>query len=155
MTQTMTQALLSVNHLRVAYPCQTNDLVWAVDDVSFELKGGEKIGLVGESGCGKSTLGRAIMRLLPEGSQVSGQAIFKDKLVFELDKAQLREFRGEVVALVFQDPMTRLDPLMTIGDHCLETIEAHQPQLSQAEGKKLALATLETVKIPANRVKTS
>ena len=151
MTQTMTQALLSVNHLRVAYPCQTNDLVWAVDDVSFELKGGEKIGLVGESGCGKSTLGRAIMRLLPEGSQVSGQAIFKDKLVFELDKAQLREFRGEVVALVFQDPMTRLDPLMTIGDHCLETIEAHQPQLSQAEGKKLALATLETVKIPANR----
>ena len=152
MTQTMTQALLSVNNLRVAYPRKTpGDTTWAVDDVSFELKGGEKIGLVGESGCGKSTLGRAIMRLLPEGSQVEGQAIFENKSVFELDKAGLREFRGEVVALIFQDPMTRLDPLMTIGDHCLETIAAHQPQLSQTESKKLAIATLETVKIPANR----
>ena len=151
MTQTMTQALLSVNHLRVAYPRQATENIWAVDDVSFELRGGEKIGLVGESGCGKSTLGRAIMRLLPEGSQVSGRAIFEDRSVFELDRAGLRQFRGEVVALVFQDPMTRLDPLMTIGDHCMETIKAHQPQLSQAEGKKLAIATLETVKIPANR----
>ena len=152
MTQTMTQALLSVNNLRVAYPRSAKgDLVWAVDDVSFELRGGEKIGLVGESGCGKSTLGRAIMRLLPEGSQVSGKALFQDKSVFELNKAELQEFRGEVVALVFQDPMTRLDPLMTIGAHCLETIKAHQPELSQAESKQLAIETLETVKIPANR----
>ena len=152
MTQTMTQALLSVNNLRVAYPRQSSgDLVWAVDDVSFELRGGEKIGLVGESGCGKSTLGRAIMRLLPEGSQVSGKALFQDKSVFELNKAELQEFRGEVVALVFQDPMTRLDPLMTIGAHCLETIKAHQPELSKTDAKKLAIETLETVKIPANR----
>jgi peptide/nickel transport system ATP-binding protein len=152
MTQTMTQALLSVNQLKVAYPRQPQgDIVWAVDDVSFELKPGEKMGLVGESGCGKSTLGRAIMRLLPEGSQVSGQAIFQGKSVFELNKAELRQFRGEVVALIFQDPMTRLDPLMTIGDHCLETIKAHQPELNKSAAKKLALETLETVKIPANR----
>ncbi len=152
MTQTMTQALLSVNHLRVAYPHQSQtEITWAVDDVSFELKPGESMGLVGESGCGKSTLGRAIMRLLPEGSQVSGKAIFQDKSVFELNKAELRQFRGEVVALVFQDPMTRLDPLMTIGDHCLETIKAHQPQLTKSAAKKLALETLATVKIPANR----
>jgi peptide/nickel transport system ATP-binding protein len=152
MTQTMTQALLSVKQLKVAYPRQPQgDIVWAVDDVSFELKPGEKMGLVGESGCGKSTLGRAIMRLLPEGSQVSGQAIFQNKSVFELNKAELRQFRGEVVALIFQDPMTRLDPLMTIGDHCLETIKAHQPELNKSAAKKLALETLETVKIPANR----
>ena len=150
MTQTMTQALLSVANLKVAYPSQLEP-TWAVDDVSFELKPGEKMGLVGESGCGKSTLGRAIMRLLPEGSQVSGKAIFQNKSVFELDKSQLRQFRGEVVALVFQDPMTRLDPLMTIGDHCLETIKAHQPQLSKAAAKELAIATLATVKIPADR----
>ncbi len=152
MTQTMTQALLSVANLRVAYPRQPQEnIVWAVDDVSFELRGGEKLGLVGESGCGKSTLGRAIMRLLPEGSQVSGQAVFQEKSVFELNKAELRQFRGEVVALIFQDPMTRLDPLMTIGDHCLETIKAHQPQLTKSAAKQLAIATLETVKIPANR----
>ena len=152
MTQTMTQALLSVNHLRVAYPHPPQgDIFWAVDDVSFELKPGEKLGLVGESGCGKSTLGRAIMRLLPAGSQVVGEAIFQDQAVFELNKAELRQFRGEVVALVFQDPMTRLDPLMTIGDHCLETIKAHQSELSKSAAKELAIATLETVKIPADR----
>ena len=152
MTQIMTQALLSVANLRVAYPSQSQkDPVWAVDDVSFELKPGEKTGLVGESGCGKSTLGRAIMRLLPEGSMVEGKAIFQDKSVFELDRHRLRQFRGEVVALVFQDPMTRLDPLMTIGDHCLETIKAHQPGLSKSAAKQLAIETLETVKIPANR----
>ena len=152
MTQIMTQALLSVANLRVAYPNSAQqDTTWAVDDVSFDLKPGEKMGLVGESGCGKSTIGRAIMRLLPGGSQVKGKAIFQEKSVFELDKAQLRQFRGEVVALIFQDPMTRLDPLMTIGDHCLETIKAHQPQLDKSAAKQLAIATLETVKIPANR----
>ncbi len=152
MTQIMTSALLSVANLRVAYPRQSQqETIWAVDDVSFDLKPGERMGLVGESGCGKSTLGRAIMRLLPEGSQVEGKAVFQEKSVFELNKTELRQFRGEVVALVFQDPMTRLDPLMTIGDHCLETLKAHQPQLSKAAAKKLATKTLETVKIPANR----
>ena len=152
MTQTMTSALLSVNNLKVAYPNRSqSETIWAVDDVSFELRKGEKMGLVGESGCGKSTLGRAIMRLLPDGSQVEGQAIFQDKSVFELNKADLRQFRGEVVALVFQDPMTRLDPLMTIGDHCLETLKAHQPELSKFAAKQLAIETLDTVKIPANR----
>ena len=148
----MTSTLLSINNLRVAYPRKSaTETTWAVDGVSFDLQKGEKIGLVGESGCGKSTLGRAIMRLLPDGSQVEGKAVFQDKSVFELNKTQLREFRGEVVALVFQDPMTRLDPLMTIGSHCLETLKAHQPQLSKTAAKKLAIETLETVKIPANR----
>ena len=149
MTQVMTP-LLSVANLRVAYPGTARSL-WVVDDVSFQLNKGEKLGLVGESGCGKSTLGRAIMRLLPDGSQVEGKAIFENKSVFELDKSGLRQFRGEVVALVFQDPMTRLDPLMTIGDHCLETLKAHQPHLSKAAAKKLAINTLATVKIPADR----
>jgi len=152
MTQIMTSTLLSVANLRVAYPHQADQLItWAVDDVSFKLQPGEKIGLVGESGCGKSTLGRAIMRLLPEGSQIEGNVVYQGKPVFELNKSELRRFRGEVVALVFQDPMTRLDPLMTVGKHCLETLKAHQPQLSKTAAKQLAIETLATVKIPADR----
>ncbi len=148
----MTQTLLKITNLRVAYPHQSRqETVWAVNDISFALQPGEKMGLVGESGCGKSTLGRAITRLLPEKSQVEGGVIFQEQSVFELNSAQLRQFRGEIVALVFQDPMTRLDPLMTIGDHCLETIKAHQPQLSKREAKKLAVGTLATVKIPDER----
>lgn len=152
MTQIMTKTLLEVDRLRVAYRDRSQTgITWAVDDVSFTLNPGEKMGLVGESGCGKSTLGRAIMRLLPEGSQVDGRVIFQGQSVLELDRAELRQFRGEIVALVFQDPMTRLDPLMTIGDHCLETLKAHQPQLSRAAAKKIAIETLATVKIPAER----
>ncbi|MEQ9485864.1 dipeptide ABC transporter ATP-binding protein [Coleofasciculus sp. F4-SAH-05] len=141
--------LFCIENLHIAYP--SNPGYWAVDDVSFTLNPGERLGLVGESGCGKSTLGRAAMRLLPTATKIEGQIKFKGESVFELNPTQLRQFRGGVVALIFQDPMTRLDPLMTIGDHCLETLQAHQPQLSRSECKQKAIETLEAVKIPANR----
>lgn len=141
--------LFCIDNLHIAYP--TNPGYWAVNNVSFTLNPGERLGLVGESGCGKSTLGRAAMRLLPKATKIEGQIKFKGQSIFELNPTQLRQFRGEVVALVFQDPMTRLDPLMTIGDHCLETLQAHQPQLSRCECKQKAIETLEAVKIPANR----
>nr|WP_254658095.1 ABC transporter ATP-binding protein [Pleurocapsa sp. PCC 7327] len=149
----MTEPLFCVENLRVAYPSHraTEKIDWAVDDVSFTLNKGEKLGLIGESGCGKSTIGRAAMRLLPPSSRIEGQIKYRGKPVFGLNSVQLRQFRGEVVALVFQDPMTRLDPLMTIGEHCIETLRAHQPQLSRRQAKEKALATLEKVKIPANR----
>lgn len=144
--------LLEVSHLKIAYPHQSqSETVWAVDDVSFTLNPGERMGLVGESGCGKSTLGRTIMRLLPGGSQVTGEITFQNRSVLKLDKTQIREFRGEVVALVFQDPMTRLDPLMTIGEHCIETLQAHQPNLSRKAAKIKAIEVLDAVRIPANR----
>ncbi|MEL7314300.1 MAG: ABC transporter ATP-binding protein, partial [Cyanobacteria bacterium J06559_3] len=140
--------LLTVENFRVAYPHQT---IWAVDDVSFGLAPGDILGLVGESGCGKSTLGRAALRLLPRGSRIEGTASFEGRSIMALSAQELRRFRGEAVALVFQDPMTRLDPLMTIGDHCLETLQAHQPDLSRQEAKKQALAALEAVHIPSER----
>ncbi|WP_413165738.1 dipeptide ABC transporter ATP-binding protein [Capilliphycus salinus ALCB114379] len=147
----MSDPLFCVEHLRVAYPSRSDTVTWAVDDVSFTLKPGEKLGLVGESGCGKSTLGRAAMRLLPDPTKIEGRVTFAGKSVFEMNPGQLRKFRGEAVALVFQDPMTRLDPLMTIGDHCIETLNAHQPQLSRLQAKEKAIETLESVKIPASR----
>ncbi|MBD2086866.1 ABC transporter ATP-binding protein [Trichocoleus sp. ST-U3] len=149
----MTESLFCVENLRVAYPSRRSTAMpsWAVDDVSFTLEPGEKLGLVGESGCGKSTLGRAAMRLLPASSRVEGRVTFAGNSVFDLTPAQLRRFRGEAVALVFQDPMTRLDPLMTIGKHCLETLQSHQPHLSRQQMKEKVLETLDAVKIPASR----
>ena len=143
--------LLSIENLRVAYPEKLRKYHWAVNNVSLKLQPGEKLGLVGESGCGKSTLGRAAMRLLPKSVQVEGSVTFGGKSVFMMNPPQLRKFRGEAVALVFQDPMTRLDPLMTIGDHCLETIIAHQPHLSKSQAQQKSIETLETVNIPASR----
>src|SRR6478672_1722070 len=149
----MSQALFSVENLRVSYPSRrsANQGSWAVDDVSFTLEPGEKLGLVGESGCGKSTLGRAAMRLLPSSTRIEGRVLFGGQSVFEMNPAAVRRFRGEAVALVFQDPMTRLDPLMAIGEHCIETLQAHQPQLSKRQAKQKALETLEAVKIPESR----
>ncbi|MGB3513159.1 MAG: ABC transporter ATP-binding protein [Microcoleaceae cyanobacterium] len=143
--------LLNIENLRVAYPEKRGKSHWAVNNVSLILQPGEKLGLVGESGCGKSTLGRAAMRLLPKSVQVDGSVTFGGKSVFEMNPSQLRKFRGEAVALVFQDPMTRLDPLMTIGGHCLETIKAHQPHISKSQAKKKSTETLEAVNIPASR----
>jgi peptide/nickel transport system ATP-binding protein len=144
--------LLTVQNLNVAYPnAARTGLKNAVQDISFQLAAGEKLGFVGESGSGKSTIGRAIIRLLPPTAQVSGTATFQDQPIFDLAPTALRKFRGEAVSIVFQDPMTRLNPLMTIGQHCIETILAHEPQTSKAEARQRTLAVLDTVKIAAAR----
>ncbi|NET42679.1 ABC transporter ATP-binding protein [Okeania sp. SIO2B3] len=144
-------SLLDIKNLRVAYPEKRGKSHWAVNDVSLTLQPGEKLGLVGESGCGKSTLGRAAMRLLPKSVQVEGSITFGGEYIFGMNPSRLRKFRGEAVALVFQDPMTRLDPLMTIGDHCVETIQAHQPNISKSQAQQKSIETLEAVNIPASR----
>lgn len=140
--------MLVIENLAVAYPHSAD---WALKDISLTLERGEKVGLVGESGCGKSTLGRAILGLLPQGTQIQGRALFEGQSIVDLEGEELRRFRGEAVGLVFQDPMTRLDPLMTIGEHCLETLRAHRPDLDDKTAKQNALEALERVKIPPAR----
>ncbi|MGB3533471.1 MAG: ABC transporter ATP-binding protein [Microcoleaceae cyanobacterium] len=147
----MPNPLFEITHLKIAYPTRQSHPQWAVNDVSLTLQPGERLGLVGESGCGKSTLGRAVMRLLPTSTQVEGGAKFEGESILEMNSHRLRQFRGEAVALVFQDPMTRLDPLMTIGEHCIETLRSHQPQLSRKSAKTKSIQTLEAVNIPASR----
>ncbi|PZO17901.1 MAG: ABC transporter ATP-binding protein [Leptolyngbya foveolarum] len=142
------EPLFAVENFRVSYPGQS---AWAVDDVSLSLRPGERLGLVGESGCGKSTLGRAAMRLLPPATRIEGAARFEGRSILDFSPDELRRFRGEAVSLVFQDPMTRLDPLMTIGEHCVETLLAHRSDLDKRSAKEIAIATLETVKIPSER----
>ncbi|MCU0548486.1 MAG: ABC transporter ATP-binding protein [Leptolyngbya sp. Prado105] len=144
----MNEPLFSVENLSVAYQAEQNTVV---NDVSFVLQPGERLGLVGESGCGKSTLGRAAMRLLSDSAQTKGLVKFQGKSVLDLSANELRQFRGEAIALIFQDPMTRLDPLMTIGDHCLETLKSHEPNLSTKDAKQRAIDTLKAVSIPENR----
>lgn len=144
----MAEALLTIEHLKIAYSPTTP---WVVNDVSLALQPGERLGLVGESGCGKSTIGRAIVRLLPEGSVVEGHIHLAERDLYQLSDRELRQFRGEEIALIFQDPMTRLNPLLTIGEHCLETLQAHRPGISTKEAKTRALEVLQAVKIPAER----
>jgi peptide/nickel transport system ATP-binding protein len=142
------EPLLSINNVSIAYPRSDRAVV---EGVSLNLQAGERLGLVGESGCGKSTLGRAILRLLPPGSRIDGDILLDGQSMARLSPEQARRMRGEVVSLVFQDPMTRLNPLLTIGEHCVETLLGHEPGLSKQEAKARALAALEAVKIPATR----
>jgi peptide/nickel transport system ATP-binding protein len=144
----MPDALFTLDSFTVAYAGQEQR---AVDRVSLSVSPGEKLGLVGESGCGKSTLGRAALRLLPKSTDLQGRVWFNGESVLDFSPRRLRQFRGEAVALVFQDPMTRLNPLMTIGDHCVETLRAHRPEVSAKEAKARAIAVLEKVNIPPSR----
>lgn len=143
--------MLEIKDLKIAYPTELSSPAWAIDGVSFSIGKGETLGLVGESGCGKSTIGKAILRLLPNRTHVEGEITFEGRSLLSLSSKELEKFRGEEVGLVFQDPMTRLDPLMTIGDHCLETLQAHRRDLTYSDAKREACTVLEKVKIPANR----
>ncbi len=141
-------SLLHLNEFQIAYPRSSD---WVVDRIGFTLQPGERLGLVGESGCGKSTIGKAILQMLPQGSQTAGEMTFDGQAISRLSGEALRRFRGEAVSLVFQDPMTRMNPLLTIGDHCAETLQAHDPSLTRSQARARAQDALTAVKIPAER----
>ena len=146
----MSEPILSVDGLRVWYGTEEHP-VRAVDGVSFEINAGETLGLVGESGCGKSTLGRGVLGLLPESAAVAGGVRCDGRELVGMDPAELQAMRGPELGLIFQEPMTRLDPLITIEDHFLETLRAHESELDEDEMKRRSLEALAGMGIPPTR----
>jgi peptide/nickel transport system ATP-binding protein len=145
----MVDVLLEVRNLRVEFPTRRGTLV-AVDDISFGVRKGEVLGVVGESGAGKSLTGAAIIGLLePPGRIAGGQVILDGRRIDNLPAEDLRRVRGKQIGMVFQDPLTSLNPLYTVGQQLSETILTHNPQMSEQDARARSLSLLLDVGIPA------
>lgn len=141
-------ALLEVKNLRVEFPTRRGTLV-AVDDISLEISEGEVLGVVGESGAGKSMTGSAIIGLLePPGRIAGGEIRLEGERIDNLPYEKMRRIRGAKIGAIFQDPLTSLNPLYTIGRQLVETITTHT-ELSEADARKRAIDLLMEVGIPA------
>lgn len=147
------ESLLSIRNLTVEYNTRAGD-VKAVEDISFDIRREEILGLVGESGCGKSTLGKAIMRLHRKPAQITGGELFFDgRDLMTLSEDEMRMVRGGEIGMVFQDPMTSLNPVQRIIEHLTETIHAHEPETSKTEALDRADKLAEKLGISAERLK--
>jgi peptide/nickel transport system ATP-binding protein len=138
--------LLSVENLRVHFATR-NGVVRAVDGLSFDISAGETLAIVGESGCGKSVTSLSILRLLDEPpAKLAGDIVFEGRSLIDLDEAEMRKIRGNQISMVFQEPMTSLNPLLTIGHQLSEPIVLHQG-LRHAEARARAVEMLSLVGI--------
>jgi len=147
MTNDTQAPILSVRNLRIEFPTRRGVLV-AIDDVSFDIAKGEVLGVVGESGAGKSLTGAAIIGLLePPGHIAGGQVLLHGEPIHNLAHAQMRKIRGRKIAMIFQDPLTSLNPLFTVGQQIIETILTHK-DISEKEARKRAIELLTEVGIP-------
>ncbi len=141
-------SLLEVKNLVVEFPNRRGTLR-AIDDISFDIAPGEILGVVGESGAGKSLTGASIIGLLePPGRVASGQVVLEGQRIDNLSNDQLRHIRGRKIGAIFQDPLTSLNPLYSVGRQLTETIQAHLP-VSNAEARKRAIDLLKDTGIPA------
>ncbi len=144
----MSENLLEVQDLKLYFKVKAGK-VRAVDGVSFAIKPGEKVGVVGESGCGKSVTALSIMRLIPQppGEYAGGSVLFEDRDLLEVPESAMRRIRGGQIGMIFQDPMTCLNPTMTVGKQIAEGLRIHL-NLSGDQALKRAIALLEQVGIP-------
>jgi len=139
--------LLEVKNLRTHFQTRRG-LVRAVDDVSFYLDRGELLGLVGESGCGKSMTALSIMRLIaPPGRIVNGEILFDGKDLLKLSNSEMRQMRGDDIAMIFQDPMTSLNPVFTVGEQISEALRLHR-KLSKKQARQATIEAMREVAIP-------
>ena len=146
-------AVLSVRDLRVWYGTERG-AAKAVNGVSFDIRPGETLGLVGESGCGKTTLGRGLLGLLPRGAFVDGDVTFKGTPMPPLGSKAHSALRGRELGMIFQEPMTRLNPLMRISEHFSEALKTHHPDMSDDEVKHASLEVLRVLGIPPTRFRS-
>jgi peptide/nickel transport system ATP-binding protein len=140
--------VLRIANLLVRYPGAATP---TLDGLDLRLSAGDRLALVGPSGCGKSTVARAVLQLLPPGSECRGELELTGTDPRSLGRGALRHLRGEAVGLVFQDPMTRLNPLLTIGEHLRDTLAAHHGEWPRGEVREQAVALLERVGIAPER----
>ena len=146
-----TENLFDIKDLVIRY--ETSDgVVYAVNGVNLQIKKGTTLGLVGETGAGKTTVAKGIMRIIPNppGRIVSGEILFEGENLLAKDEAEMRKIRGNEISMIFQDPMTSLNPVMTVGDQIAEVIAIHQ-NLDKKGAKEKAKEMLEMVGIPAER----
>jgi peptide/nickel transport system ATP-binding protein len=149
----MPQPLLEVKNLRVEFPTRHGTLL-ALDDISFDIAPGEILGVVGESGAGKSLTGAAIIGLLePPGRIAAGEVRLEGRRIDNLPPAEMRRVRGRQIGAIFQDPLTSLNPLYTVGRQLVETIQAHLPlTLTQARARAIDLLRQTGIPAPEARV---
>jgi peptide/nickel transport system ATP-binding protein len=146
----MSEPVLAVNDMRVWYGTERG-AVRAVDGVTFDLYPGQTLGLVGESGCGKSTLGRGVLGLLPRAAKLDGEVNYRGQNLVTVSARELQQLRGPELGLIFQEPLTRLNPLLRISEHFEETLRAHEPELSKDEIRHRSIEALRGMGIPPTR----
>jgi len=149
------EKVLEVRNLRTSFFTEEGE-VKAVDDVSFDVCKGRTLGIVGESGCGKSVASLSIMRLVPDppGRIVGGQVLYQGKDLLKLSQDEMRRIRGKEISMIFQEPMTSLNPVYTIGNQIAEAIALHQKDLPRSEVRNQSIEALRLVGIPSpeNRI---
>ena len=141
--------MLKAENVSVQYRTRRGFL-GALDGINLDLASGETLGIVGETGCGKSTFGKSVLGILPTTTQVQGRMVFKGRDLLHMRESELRAIRGKDIALIFQDPTTRLNPLMRVEDHFVEEITAHE-SVSPSEARKRAGEALRSMGIPESR----
>ena len=152
MAQQEKKCILQVKNQHVHYITDEEE-VFAVNGISFDLDEGDSIGLVGETGAGKTTTAMAIMQLVPDppGVITEGEILFQGRDMILNTDAENQKIRGNGISMIFQDPMTALNPTMTVGDQLIEVLRRHNKSMSKAEAKKQAIEMLEMVGVKAER----
>lgn len=148
----MSEKIIDVKNLSIEYRTKDEGTCYAVNDVSLSIEKGKTLGLIGETGAGKTTIALGILRLLPkpQGHLVNGTINFKGEDLSKLNDAKMRKIRGEKISMIFQDPMTALNPIDTVGDQISEVIWLHD-KISRKEAVVKAMDMMELVGIPAQR----